>query len=228
MGIKMFKLDTHNHTSEISSCSVITAKDMVLAYKATGYDGIVITDHYYKEYFEQMLQKNWEEKIQQYLIGYHNALDIGKEIGLTVLLGLELRLVGSCNEYLIYGIDEDFLIHNPMLYNYSIKEIRKIANDNDLLVIQAHPFRVGMVAMGVDVLDGVEVYNGNPNHNSYNNIAFEYAIKNNLIKTSGSDCHFIEGVGNGGIILSNGVYTSRELATCLKKEKVELIQTILI
>ena len=221
----MFKLDTHNHTSEISGCSILSAKEMVLAYQAAGYDGIVITDHYYKEFFEGLPQNTWEEQIKHYLTGYYNALKTGEEAGLTVLLGLELRLVGSCNEYLIYGVDEEFLIQNPMLYNCSIEEIRKLADENDLIILQAHPFRVGMVAMGNEYVDGVEVYNGNPNHNSHNDIAYLYAKTNHMIMSSGSDCHFIEGVGNGGIVLQNAVSSGRELVHIIKNEKVELIQT---
>ena len=47
---------------------------MVRYYKEAGYNGIIITDHYYKEYFESMLEGSWEEKTDIYLSGYRAAL----------------------------------------------------------------------------------------------------------------------------------------------------------
>jgi hypothetical protein len=222
----MFKLDTHIHTSETSSCGILSAPQMAMAYKNALYDGIVITDHYYKDFFEKLSQSDWEDKIKQYLKGYYSALKTGEEIGLKVFFGLELRLVESNNDYLVYGVDEEFLIKNPKLYEYSPLEMKKIADENGIVIFQAHPFRPGMVCMGSDVIHGVEVYNGNTNHNSYNDLAYKYAKNNSLFMISGSDCHFIEGVGRGGVILENEITSESELPVALKNINKELIRII--
>ena len=39
--------ETHLHTSEGSACGRSKAADIVHAYKAAGYTGIIITDHFF-------------------------------------------------------------------------------------------------------------------------------------------------------------------------------------
>ena len=100
-------------------------------YKAAGYDGIVVTDHYHRGYFEknfysrQAKQATWSEKIDKYLSGYKGALEAGKRLGLTVLLGMEIRFDGSSNDYLVYGVDEAFLRENPELYSLGLSNFRR-------------------------------------------------------------------------------------------------------
>ena len=47
----------------------------------------------------------------------------------------------------------------------------------------------------------MEVYNGNPRHNSHNDRALEYAEKYVLRQLSGSDFHHPEDLARGGVIL---------------------------
>ena len=103
-----YKYDTHVHTSEVSIlCGTINARDTVKLYKKAGYQGICITDHYCKDYFDN-LNGSWKEKIQQFLSGYHAALEKGNKIGLDVILGAEFCINDQTrNDYLIIGITEN-------------------------------------------------------------------------------------------------------------------------
>ena len=47
------KYDTHVHTSETSICGKVDAKTLVRLYKKAGYTGVVITDHYSREFSKQ-------------------------------------------------------------------------------------------------------------------------------------------------------------------------------
>ena len=49
-------------------------------------------------------------------------------------------------------------------------------------------------------LDGVEVLNLNPRHDSRNDRAEEYAALHGLLRTGGSDCHRSEDIAAGGIL----------------------------
>ena len=221
----MFLFDTHVHTSEVSPCGSVPADEIVKLYKKAGFSGLLITDHYYSTYFENLADMPWKEKINCYLTGYRAAKIEGKKQGIDVLLGAELKFDSKPNDYLLFGISEDFLYRYPNLNHYSIQSFYRLAKDNDILVFQAHPFRPGLIKEKPDYLDGVEVYNGNPRHHSHNDMALQFAEENNLLKSSGSDCHEICDVGRGGIKTKKRVQTIMDLKHALINQEAWLVQT---
>ncbi|NLO82410.1 MAG: PHP domain-containing protein [Clostridiales bacterium] len=220
----MYLLDTHVHTSEVSLCGKVEAVQMVRHYKEAGYDGIIITDHYYREYFELMLKGSWKEKIDMYLSGYRAALAEGKRIGIDVLLGMEIRFHDTPEDYLVFGIDEQYILNNPKLYNHTLSSFKASIKGKDILLLQAHPFRTGLSPAAPELLDGVEVYNGNPRHDSRNHLAYSYAREHGLIMISGSDAHQLVDVARGGIGLYRPVKSIHDLVVRLRmREPMELI-----
>jgi len=211
----LYLYDVHVHTSEVSICGKVDAKTIVNMYKKAGYDGLVITDHYHRDYFEALRAGSWEDKVNEFLHGYRVALNEGKKIGINVLLGIELRFDENFNDYLVYGIDEKFLYENRYLYEMNISTFHDYIRSTQVLIYQAHPFRVAVFPEKPEYLDGIEVYNGNPRHDSHNEKAAEYAKKHNLKMLSGSDFHRIEDVARGGIILPEAPKDSIELAKLL-------------
>jgi len=220
----MYKFDTHVHTSEVSGCGQLTAVDTLKLYKEKNFDGVVITDHYTPDFFHRRKDLPWEEQIAAYLKGYYNALEYGKSIGMTVLPGIELRLQGSSNEYLLYGMELELYMNLPDMYNYTLEQLREMTRKYNITVFQAHPFRNGMVQITSEFMDGCEVYNGNPRHNSRNDEADEYAAQNGLIKLSGSDCHQSEDVAQGGIVINKRPTSTRELIDEVIAGNVRLIK----
>ena len=83
------------------------------------------------------------------------------------------------------------------------------------MIYQAHPFRVGIFPENPEYLDGIEVYNGNPRHDSRNEKAAEYAKYYNLKMLSGSDFHQTEDLARGGIVLSEAPKDSIEFTRLL-------------
>lgn len=220
-----FKYDTHVHTSEVSYCGKVPAKEAVKMYKDSGYHGIVITDHYYDSYFIGLSDRTWNEKIDCYLEGYNIALNEGKKLGLKVILGMEIRFLENANDYLVYGIDEKYLRNHKELYKLSLKEFRELTKGENILIFQAHPFRPKMIPAPAELLDGIEVYNGNPRHNSNNHLAYEYALKNRLRMLSGSDFHRRDDLAAGGIIVSESIDNSHEFSDIIRNnEIIELIK----
>lgn len=211
-----FLYDCHVHTSEVSACGFIPGREMAELYSEANYAGIVITDHYYHGYFDP-LAGSWEEKTQNYLQGFNKAYARGQELGLDVILGLELRFTGTCEDFLVYGVDEEFLLQYPRLDQLGLPKFAALAQAHDLLVVQAHPFRSGLKVAEPKYLAGVEVYNGNPRHNSRNELALDFAHKHGLIQVACSDAHRHEDVARGGIELPHRVKTSRELVDMLRK-----------
>ncbi len=73
-------------------------------------------------------------------------------------------------------------------------------------------------------LDGVEVYNGNPRHDSRNHHALNFAKQYpQLIETSGSDYHQLGDLASGGMIFPRKLRTEKELREALLAREYELI-----
>ena len=81
---------------------------------------------------------------------------------------MELRNIYNMNDYLVFGVTEEFLLkYNNTDTNFlemPIGEFSKIAHENGLLLFQAHPFRNHMTITDHNLLDGIEVYNGCVRH----------------------------------------------------------------
>lgn len=215
--------ELHSHSLEVSPCGDVKAEDGVLLYKSMGYQGLVMTDHYHDEFFSSLGEIPWSEKADRFLEGYRSAKKASMNMDFEVFLGLEVRFMDSGNDFLVFGIDEDFVYDNPELYKYDLKRLNTAVKAYpDTLIIQAHPFRKGCCPPeDLSLIDGIEICNGNPRHDSRNNLAAELARENNLIKISGSDFHCKEDLGKGGIRLSQKIKTSRELCDALRASECE-------
>lgn len=210
----MKKLDTHVHTSEVSPCGKLSAAQIVDSYVAAGYDAIVITDHLLLEnIFEQDLspQAVYERQIRGYLAARECAR--GR---LNVLLGAEIRFTCGHEDYLLLGLDESKYRELAHVLPDSPTACHALMRRLDCLVYQAHPFRPGLRTADPSCLDGVEVYNGNPRHDSHNDMARRFAVDNGLRMSSGSDAHQPQDIARGGIYVPDWVDSGAALARFLR------------
>ena len=102
------------------------------------------------------------------------------------------------------------LYENEWFTKMTIKQFKKLAEKNQLTVIQAHPFRIDSNITNPRYIDGIEIYNGNRRHDSSNNIAEMWAKKHGFITTSGSDFHEYEDLARGGVYLDRFVSDVKE------------------
>ncbi len=222
----MFRVDTHIHTSEVSPCGKLTARETVEGYRKAGYDAICISDHLNRGILKKY-DGGWKEKIERWLLGYREARKAGEEVGLRVFLAAEVKLDeanAECwNEYLLYGLTEQFLLENEELIALPFEKFVSLAHKNNLLVVQAHPFRPHMKTYRPDLLDGVEAYNGNARNESHNEEALAFAYYHHLRPLSGSDCHQLEDMGRGGIILEQQADTIFQLKDIIVAGKYRLL-----
>lgn len=209
-----FKTELHAHTSEVSPCGHVTAPEVAERFIAEGYSSLVITNHYC-DYVIDPLKGTWREKMDYYMHPYYLMREHAGD-RLHVILGCELRFEGNINDYLIYGITEEFLRENPDLHKMSLHSFSELAHENEMLVVQAHPFRNGMVVVNPEYLDGMETFNGTPTYDGRNLIADAWAKRYNLLRTSGSDFHNPDQFGTGGILTSAAIRTGEELVAVLK------------
>ncbi len=212
-----FLMETHFHTSEVSRCGKVKASDAVRLYKEKGYHGIVVTDHFCTDFFERLGALSWDAKVDAYLEGYHAARAAGKACGIQVILGLEYAFPGTFDDILVYGVTPEMLKANPDMYRLGPVGFAKLAQRENLLLIQAHPFRPYITRVYEDMLEGLEVYNGNPRHDSDNGKAARLAQKKGWVQLSGSDFHQEGDVAAGGILLSEMPSDSPSFAAMLRR-----------
>ena len=214
--------EAHFHTADVSTCACLSAEEAVELYKNAGYSGVVVTDHFSQECFEKKYPgNNWTEKVDYFLRGYRNAKKHETE-NFSVMLGIELRFPESENDYLVYGVDEQFLYDHEDIIYMTPKEFKKVAEKNSITVIQAHPFRINSHITNPRYIDGIEVYNGNKRHDSSNNIAEIWAKKHGFLTTSGSDFHEYEDLARSGMICDKFIKDVKEFRSVLLSGGFEL------
>lgn len=215
-----YKYELHCHTGCVSRCGRVEPEEIVKLYKEKGFSGIVVTDHYSPMTFTP----NWcpQRQIDFYLAGYRRMKAAAGD-DFTVLLGMELRHYFTANDYLIYGIDEDFLYHSGNLMKVWEKEVYSRCHGRGYLVFQAHPFRPGIRQCDEEYIDGIEVYNGKTDKSS-NDKAYEWAKESGKLMCAGSDFHTPAHTGRGGIITSLPIKSNEDLLNALKSQDFKMIQ----
>ncbi len=211
-----YQIELHAHTFPVSDCSQVSPKEMVDTYKKLGYDAVAITNHFM--YQHNRIPK--EEYIDAFLYDFEQAKKYGEESGVKVYLGAEIRFTENNNDYLIFGINKEMLSDIYDLLPEGIENFRKNYPMPDSAFIQAHPMREGMQNVDTSLLDGMEVFNMHPNHNSKVGLASIYANENNIsMIIAGSDFHN-PNRNFEGVSALRGTYLpedSFELAKLLKK-----------
>ena len=220
----MYKYNIHTHTSEVSPCGQIDAEKVVLEHKRTGFQGIAITDHFWPGYTDPRRDRPWAETCAFYKSGYEAAKAAGDLHDIDVIYGMELRFEENSNDYLVYGLPDEFVLANEDLTSITLEEFRRRIKGLDVLVIQAHPFRNWMTRMPANLLDGVEVFNANSRHDSRNRHAFNFAVENEIIGISGSDYHQLDDIDRGGILVSHRIKDAKELNQVLRTREFKNIE----
>lgn len=211
-----FKFELHAHTSPVSKCSQITPKRMIEAYKELGFSGVVITNHFC-DYSLDL--SDTKKAAEYYLKDYLDTKSEGEKAGINVFLGLEARFPQNANDYLVYGVTEEDVYVAIELLKYDIETFYKEFKTPDNLILQAHPFRNGMELANPEFIDGIEVFNMHPNHNSRVAVAAKYAAEhNNFFISGGTDFHHENQQGMCATCFNKMPQDSIELAKMLQQK----------
>lgn len=199
--------ETHLHTSLSSACAKSTPEEMVRACKEYGYTGIFVTEHNWGGNTCIDRKLPWGSFVREFCKSYHRAKEEGDRIGLDVFFAYEAGYRGT--EFLIYGADEEWLIHHPEIKDATIAEQFDLIHQAGGMVIHAHPFReepyIPEIRLYPEYVDGVEAINAthsNTRSFSHNDPAFDhraiaYSGEHHLPMTAGSDIHITSLLGGG-------------------------------
>ncbi|MBQ2278762.1 MAG: hypothetical protein II333_09350, partial [Clostridia bacterium] len=157
-----YKTELHCHSRDASGCSSESAEGIVRKYTEAGYTTVCLTNHFCPDSKDDD-DAAWEAKVDK----LYRAYDILTEAAgdrLTILMGMELRFSQNSNDYLVFGFDREYLMSHRDIHRMGIGNYIKMAREDGLLTIQAHPFRTGMTVTDPRRVDGIEVFNGHPGH----------------------------------------------------------------
>jgi hypothetical protein len=157
-----------------------------------GYSGIIVTDHFYHGNTAISRSLPWKEWVKQFCRGYEEAQNEGERRDFDVFFGWEETFDG-CDDYLIYGLDKEWLMEHPEVRNWTRGEQYRAVKAAGGCVVQAHPFRqhshIKRVILSTGCVDAVEAANLGNMEQSYDALAMRYAQKLGLPVTAGSDMH---------------------------------------
>lgn len=185
-----YRYEIHAHTSEVSKCSKIDAKNLVRFYHQQGYSGLCITDHFLTGNTVVPKDIPWEERIKEFCSGYEIASDEGQALGIDVFFGFEHSFSGT--DFLTYGLDKQWLLEHPEVTGLNPNEYCDLIHEHGGYIIHAHPFReasyIDMIRLLPRKVDAVEVINSSMTDFT-NELADQYADNYSLSKAAGSDNH---------------------------------------
>ena len=226
----MYRYETHMHTMEASACANSSAADMADKYKAEGYDGIFITDHFFNGNSAVPRDLPWDERIELYCAGYEHALKRGTEIGLDVIFGIEYGNGGS--DFLIYGLDKQWLLDHDYILDMGLTQFLELARSEGAFAVQAHPFRdypyIRSTTHCPHFVDAIEIINAShPLDTPFNDRAAEFARWYDLPVTAGSDAHNTTDRWYGGGVVSETPFKSyKDYAEAVRSGKLTLLNRV--
>ena len=219
----MFKYETHLHTSPVSRCAKASVREQLEFYKANGYDGVFITNHFIDGNIDISPTASYEEKINFYFSDYEEGLRIGKEIGIKVFFGAELSYGGT--DFLVYGLGKEWFLAHPEITEMKKSEELSFMAEAGALIIQAHPFReagyIDHIRLFPRHVHGVEVINA-CRSDFENSMARLYADNYGLIHFAGSDNHGSRGTSTlAGMSSRKPISSEKEFIKNTKKGKMQ-------
>lgn len=215
--------ETHLHTNVGSKCGISAPEDYVAVYKAYGFTGIFVTDHFFNGNCAIDRTLPWKEQVEGFMQGYLRAKDAGDRIGLDVFFGWEARL--GNDEYLVYGLDQSWLLSHPQIVDASHAEQYRMVHEGGGALIQAHPYRERDYEDAIDlyphVVDGIEGYNLHDSIFEDQNSRL-YAQRWHLQMSAGSDVHDVAKLKDHkpfGVMTDDKLTSAQDYARILRRHQ---------
>lgn len=220
--IMTFLYETHCHTKEVSACAHVYAQDLMRAYHQQGYRGVIITDHFFNGNCGIPPHLDWPERVHAFCEGYNQGksyADLHEDF--DVFFGFEYGYHGT--EFLILGLDESWLLKNPTLLSWPIRDFFNAVHEDGGFIIHAHPFRqrpyIKEIRLFTDLIDAVEGFNQGNDLPEYNDAAMVYATQHGLPITRGSDAHWLEDIKMEGLRFDHEI---KDLSSLIEAIKLRL------
>ncbi len=215
----MYLYETHCHTSPVSKCAKSTVGETLEFYRSMGYQGVFITNHFLDGNINIHHSLPYEDRLRFYFSDYEDAVRIGREIGISVFLGLELTYKGT--DFLIYGLNQDWFFAHPEIEEIKKSQELELLRNAGALIIQAHPFReasyIDHIRLFPHHVHGVETINA-ARSDFENKQAEAYAKAYGLISVAGSDIHNTAQKRFAGIMTSTPIINEQDFCQRIQSQ----------
>jgi len=187
------KIDLHIH-SMYSGDGVLSPEQIVRIAREKGLNGVAITDHDTIRGGQEA--KRFETEDFKVIIGAEILTDRGEITGLFLSREIQAR---------------------------RIREVAAEIRAQGGMVIVPHPFdklrksAFHVTGQYIDIVDAIEGFNARCIRQQYNKRAIEFAVKNGLPIVGGSDAHYANEIGLGGIITQ-----SNDVRRCIEQDELKL------
>ena len=222
----MYLYETHLHTAPVSKCAVSTVRETLEFYKAIGYTGVFITNHFIDGNISIDKTLPYKDKINFYFSDYEEATRLANDIGIDVFCGVEMSYKGT--DFLVYGLDKQWYLDHPEIEGMKKSEELQYLMDNGALVIQAHPYReasyLDHIRLFPRYVHGTEIFNG-CRSDFENGMAEAYAKAYGLLEFSGTDCHRVTTQKKfGGMQFESPIKNELDFIERIKKGETNIIK----
>lgn len=208
-----FIYETHSHTSQASKCGKVPGRDYIEYMQKEGFSGMIITDHFFNGNSAVPADLPWKERVRLYVSGYEDAKKASVGTKFNVMFGIEYNF--DCDEYLIYGVEKDWLLENGDILGKSRQEVYDLVHQGNGIMVQAHPFRerdyISTINLTPSIADGIEIYNA-ANDDNMNALSYCYAKELGVPVSAGSDIHFFYDGLKGGMSFKEKIDTVQDYA----------------
>lgn len=205
--------ETHMHTCQGSACSDTPGHAYISRYIDAGFDGIIITDHFFRGNCAVDRSLPWGDRVRLFASGFEDAWNEGQKRGFPVFFAWEENFEGD--EYLIYGPGPDFMLAHPEMEHWTRREQFEAVHAAGGAVIQAHPFRargyISRIHLNPKLVDGIEAFNMG-NEPMWDTLALQYGKHNGFVMTAGSDNHHADRMTKDNLA---GVYLDAPLQSTM-------------
>ena len=213
--------ETHLHTCEASKCGKVHGEEYISFMMEKGYSGMIVTDHFFNGNTCVPDDLPWKERVEIYCSGYERALKAAEGKDFTVMFGVEVNFWKD--EYLLYGIDKNWIIENECMMDMTRNELHEAVNKAGGIMIQAHPYRERDYLSDIKLapasaIDGVEIYNA-ANYPNMNALGYEFARDLGMPMTAGSDIHYFYEGDMGGMLFDEKIRSVKDYAAAIKMRK---------
>lgn len=202
-------IDLHAHSSGISKCCRIPIEEVLLAARRVGIDGVVLTNHYQKNY---VTGGDYAAFARRYVAEFHRAQACAEKLGARVFFGIEVTAERHPGVHLeIYGVEEQFILDYPEIFELTQEEMYRLVKSHGGYLIQAHPYRRGDRLLDVKYLDGIEI-NCHPLYESTHFAALkDIAHDAGILLTCGGDFHADTHRARCGVYLPDELRDTKEI-----------------
>jgi hypothetical protein len=196
------KVDLHCH-SYYSPDGISSPESLIKTALKKGLDGIALTDH--------DTTQGWKE-----------AIEAAKKLNAVLVFGEEIKIKKegkTIGEIFGYFLKEEI---NPR--GKSVEEVVDEIKRQGGIAIIAHPYHWKRPFKELEkyknLVDGIEVFNARSQTKRGNEKSFDFAQKNNLAMTAGSDAHHCSEVGDAYI--EADVKNLEELKKAILQKRVKI------